>query len=289
LGHTWYQQTDSPGLNDENKAFGAFFQVPADRLNVKVGAFEIQEDFNPALGFVNRRGIRQYDSTVRYRTRPKAGRWLMIDNTIQALLVTDVNGSTLTRLNRIRPVEFFTHGNDSLFVEWKQNFEHVENSFPLFGRLEIPAGDYDFDRYRVEAKTGIQRPFSVTLAFEDGGFFGGDRQETTVDFQWRPSAHFFLGLSFSQNVVELPSGQFTSHLGSLRTDVAFNARWSWSTFIQYDNVSEVVGVNSRLRYEPVAGRELLLVFNHAAGITRFNNFFSTASGMVMKVSYTFRY
>jgi hypothetical protein len=289
LGYVWYQETDSPGLNQENKAFGAVYQVPNDRLNVKLGAFEIQEDFKPALGFVNRRGIRQYDSTVRYRTRPQAGRWLMIDNTIQTSLVTDTNGSVLSRLNRIRPVEFVTHGNDSLFIEWKRSHERVLSSFPLFFRLEIPAGVYDFDRYRVEFKTGIQRPLSVTLAYEDGDFFGGDRRETLLDFQWRQSAHFFLGLAFTQNAVKLPSGQFTSHLGSLRTDVAFNSRWSWSSFIQYDNVSEVASVNSRLRYEPEAGREVLLVLNHGSAITADNSLFSTNSGLVMKISYTFRY
>ena len=289
LGYLWYQETESPGKNDENKAFGAVYQVPSDRVDFRIGALEIQDNFTPALGFVNRRGIRQYDLTVRYRTRPKTGRWLTVDNTIQTFLVTDVNGGVLSRLNRIRPVEFFTHDNDSVFVEWKQSYERVINSFPLFGRLDIPAGDYEFDRYRIELKTGNQRPVSVTLAFEDGGFFGGDRRETFLDFQWRQSAHLFIGLGFSQNAVTLPSGTFTSHLGRLRTDVAFNSRWSWSTFIQYDNVSENVGVNSRLKYEPVAGREMLFVMNHGSGITPENRFINENTGLVLKVSYTFRY
>jgi hypothetical protein len=127
------------------------------------------------------------------------------------------------------------------------------------------------------------------LAFEDGGFFGGDRRETTLDFQWRQSAHFFLGLGFDQNNVKLPSGQFTSHLGRLRADIAFNSRWSWSNLVQYDNVTEVVGVSSRLRYEPVAGREMLLVLNHGSGIADDNSPFSINSEFVLKVSYTFRY
>jgi hypothetical protein len=289
LGHAWYQQTDSPGLNDENQAYGVVFQVPNDRLNVQLGALEIQENFTPALGFVNRRGIRQFDSTIRYRTRPQSGRWREIDNQIQASLVTDVNGDELSRLIRIRPVSLLTHTGDILYVEWKQRRERVTTDFPLFGRLPVPAGEYEFDRYRVQFSTGQQRPISVVLAFEDGGFFGGDRRETSLDFQWRQSAHFFLGMGFGQNNVKLPSGQFTSHLGHLRTDIAFNSRWSWSNLVQYDNVSEVVGVSSRLRYEPVAGREMLLVLNHGSGIADDNSLSSTSSEFVLKVSYTFRY
>jgi hypothetical protein len=288
-GNVWYQQTDSPGLEDEDSAFGAVFQVPNDRLDVTLSGLEIQENFAPALGFVNRRGIRQFDSKIRYRTRPQSGRWLTVDNRIEATLVTDMDGAVLSRLVKVRPVEFQNYTGDKFFVEWQQGRERVLFPFLLFGRLPIAAGDYDSDRYRAEVATGNHRPISVTLSFEDGGFFGGDRRETKVNFEWRQSAYFFLGLGVSQNDVDLPSGKFTSHLGSIRTNVAFNSRWSWSSFIQYDNVSEVLSVNSRLRYEPEAGREVLLVLNHGSGITPDNRLFSTKSEFVMKVSYTFRY
>jgi hypothetical protein len=289
LGYAWYQQSDTPGLDDEDEGFGALFQVPNDRLDVKLAALEIQKNFRPALGFVNRAGIRQYDATARYRTRPEKGRWLMINNTVQTLLVTDMNDDTLTRVVRIRPVEFVTRSNDSVSVEWKDNYERVRRPFVLFGRLPIPAGEYDFDRYRFEIKSGIQRPLSVIFSYEDGEYFGGDRRETIVDVQWRQSAHLFMGIGFIQNVVELPSGEFTSHLGKLKADIAFNSRWSWSNFIQYDNVSEVVGINSRLRYEPVAGREMLVVLNHGSSISPENHYSSNSSEFVVKFSYTFRY
>jgi hypothetical protein len=289
LGQAWYQQTETTGLDGDDSAYGVLVQVPNDRMSVSLGAFEIQENFNPALGFVNRSGIRQFDSTIRYRTRPQSGVWRLIDNRIQASLVTDRDGHVLSRRVGVRPVEFQTHTGDKVFIEWQQSREHVTSPFSLFGRLPVPVGEYDFDRYRAEVSSGRQRPLSVTLAFEDGDFFGGDRREVFVDFQWRQSAHFFLGLGFAQNAVTLPGGQFTSHLGRLRTDVAFNSRWSWSNFIQYDNVFETVSVNSRVRYEPVSGRELLLVINHGSTIAADNSFTSIGDDFVAKVSYTFRY
>jgi hypothetical protein len=76
--------------------------------------------------------------------------------------------------------------------------------------------------------------------------------------RWRQSTHFFLGLGFTENTVELPSGEFVSHL-------------------------------SRLRYEPVAGREMLLVLNHGSGIENDNSLFSTNREIVLKVSHTFCY
>ena len=44
-------------------------------------------------------------------------------------------------------------------------------------------------------------------------------------------------------------------------DVAFNTAWSWENFLQYDNESETLGMNSILRWIPRAGRETVLAVN----------------------------
>jgi len=70
-----------------------------------------------------------------------------------------------------------------------------------------------------------------------------------------------VSLSWRQNQVQLPFGDFDSELFSARVNVAFNARWAWLNLVQGDNISDTVAVNSRLRYEPRADREYFLVFN----------------------------
>jgi hypothetical protein len=264
-------------------------EIPSDVLQAYVSGQYIEDNFRPALGFVNRTGIRRIDTGLRYRTRPEEGRWRAINNRIDFTLVTDMDGEKLSQKTRIRPVSFYSHTDDFLFVEWERNTENVLNDFDLFGRLNVPAGEYRFDRYRAEIATGVQRPVRVVLSVQDGGFFGGDRLEKFVELQWRQSAHFFLGASFTENVVELPSGNFTSHLASLRSDFAFNSRWSWSNLLQYDNTAEALGINSRLRFMPEAGKEMMLVLNHGAAVDRENRLSSTQNELNLKVSYTFRY
>jgi hypothetical protein len=130
---------------------------------------------------------------------------------------------------------------------------------------------------------------NVVLSVQDGGFFGGDRLEKFVEVQWRHSAYFSMAAIFEENDVDLPSGSFTSHVASLRTDIAFNSRWSWSNLVQYNNTDNALGVNSRLRFIPEAGREMILVFNHGASVDLNNELHSTRNDLNLKVSYTFRY
>ena len=288
-GKFWVQQSRSSDLDGNETAVGMNLEIPSDVLSAYVSGQVIEENFRPALGFANRTGIRRYDAGLRYRTRPEASRWRAINNRIDFTHVSDMDGTTLSQRTAIRPVSLYSHRDDFLFVEWERNTENVLSDFELFGQLNVAAGIYDFDRYRAEIATGVQRPVRVVLSVQDGGFFGGDRLEKFVELQWRQSAHFFLGLGFTENVLEMPSGEFTSHLASLRSDIAFNSRWSWSNLLQYDNTAEAFGINSRLLYIPEAGKEMVFVLNHGASVDPSNHLSSTQSELNLKLAYTFRY
>jgi Carbohydrate family 9 binding domain-like/Domain of unknown function (DUF5916) len=288
-GNFWAQQSDSSDLFGDDQAFGVRLETPNDRVSTYLAAEEIQQNFNPALGFVNRAGIRRYQAGVRYRTRPKTGMWRAINHRIDFAQVTDMNNRILSQKTRIRPVGLYSHTGDFWFIDIERNTEVVTENFDLFGRLNVPVGRYEFDRVRAEVSTGMQRPVNVVLSVQDGGFFGGDRLEKFVEVQWRQSAYFSLAAILEENDVDLPGGSFTSHLASFRTDVAFNSRWSWSNLIQYNNTADAVGVNSRLRFIPEAGREMILVFNHGASVDLNNELHSISNELNLKVSYTFRY
>lgn len=287
-GRFWAQQSDSSDLDGDDRAFGMHLEIPSDKLSAYVGGQYIEENFNPALGFVNREGIRRAEVGTRYRYRPKQGFWRAVNAQFDAYQVTDMDGSLLSEQIRFRP-SLYSNRDDFLFIDLESKKEVVLEDFDLFDRLLVPAGEYRFNRVRAEIATGMQRPLRVVLSLQDGGFFGGDRLEKFVEVQWRQSAHLFLGLAFTENVVDLPSGSFTSHLASLRSDIAFNSRWSWSNLVQYDNTADVAAFNSRLRYIPEAGREMVLVLNHGADVASDNRLSSTQSDVNLKLTYTFRY
>lgn len=288
-GKFWAQQSQSSNLDGDDQAYGAHLEIPSDKLSAYVGGQHIEENFHPALGFVNRAGIRRFDTGTRYRIRPETGRWRAINFRLDFSHIVDMDGELLSQKTKLRPLSFYSHQDDFVFIELERNKEHVRDGFDLFGRLNVPSGDYEFDRVRAEIATGRQRPVRVILSVQDGGFFGGDRLEKFVELLWNQSAHFSMGVSFTENVVDLPSGNFTSHLASLRTDIAFNSKWSWSSFFQYDNTNDVYGLNSRLRYIPEAGQEMILVVNHGGIVDPANHLSSTQSDINLKLSYTFRY
>ena len=59
-GDAWFQQSDSENLQGDDTAWGLGMSLPSNTgLSGEVGLSRIEENFNPALGFVRRRGIDQ--------------------------------------------------------------------------------------------------------------------------------------------------------------------------------------------------------------------------------------
>ena len=97
-------------------------------------------------------------------------------------------------------------------------------------------------------------------------------------------------IEYEYNDIELPGGAFAAQLIAIRADVAFDVRWSWLNLIQYDNESESVGINSRLRWTPRAGQDLFIVLNHGFESTgAFAGLRSLESQLSVKYTQTFRF
>jgi hypothetical protein len=65
---------------------------------------------------------------------------------------------------------------------------------------------------------------------------------------------------------------------------------SWISLFQYDDVSEVLGIQTRLVWIPRAGQRLSLVFNRSfQDFDKDDSFQSVISELSAKVSYTFRF
>jgi hypothetical protein len=97
-------------------------------------------------------------------------------------------------------------------------------------------------------------------------------------------------LDYDWNDVELPQGDFATRLVGLSTQVVFSTKLAWITLMQYDNISEVLGVNTRLHWIPQAGREGFIVLNHnLQDFDKNASFHSAAADLNVKFKYTFRF
>jgi hypothetical protein len=290
-GAMWYQQTDSTGLDGDDAAFGFSLKMPsAEGFRGGVAFKELQANYNPALGFVNRVDVRDYTAEFGHFWRPDGEIIRGIYSGIDAQRIDTIAGELQSQVVTYRPFAIETASSDFLVLEYWHNKEQLVEVFPIHEDVDILPGLYSFGYYCIGTGSGPHRDLAGEFWYCDGEFFDGDSVSVTASLTWRPSAHFKFSILYDVNDIELPEGKFTTRLSSIRADIAFTNTWSWENFIQWDNVSNGLGINSILRWLPRAGREMVFVINREfEDPNQTRSFKSTYSDIAFKVSYTFRY
>jgi hypothetical protein len=175
-------------------------------------------------------------------------------------------------------------------IRLKQIDEVLVDDFEISPGVVIGAGAYTFDRMQFVLESALERRFAISIDIDTGDFYDGDLLKISGDLSWRSGRHLLLQLGYEFDDVELPQGAFITRLYRVRADFAFNAKWSWLNVLQYDNVSETAGFNSRLRFNPQAGRDLFLVVNRQFDIDPLSrDVSSSTSEVVLKFHYTIRF
>ncbi len=287
----WWQASTAPNVRGDNAAWGLNIAWPNDTLNASLNIAEVERNFRPALGFVNRVGIRQYDAVAKYRDRFDNSKlrfksWLYGGEYHQ---VDSLAGGLESRSAVVTPFSLDTLPGGTIALDILRNTEVLAAPFRLPGGLTVAAGQYDFGRVRFYSTMAGYRQLAVNLDLETGDFYNGRRDDAKVTFNFKPNKNIFLGAVYGINRIDVPTGKFTVRNYALTANLAFNVRWAWLNVLQYDNVSGRLGVNSRLRWLPGEGQSAYLVVNYDWREDALGNFRPNIAETTLKLNYTFRY
>jgi len=293
-GNAWYQQTDTDGKVGDDKAYGVRinFDTQSNGFGGNAGYSYIGEDFNPALGFANQRGIESYSLMGRYRYNFRDHPLLRTYNLFSRFTQDrDLATGELVSENIFgRILNFNTHRGDQFGIGFARNREGLDEDFEIRPGIVIPAGKYSFTNLNAQLQFANQRDFAPFIQVNIGDFYEGKRSQFQAGVQWRPDEHLFMNVSYNYQDVELPQGEFVVRIVSANVNYAFNSKWSWVNLVQYDNVSSSVGLNSRLRWNPQAGEDLFVVINYNFDSEgTFDRLSTEKSEIALKYTKTFRF
>jgi Domain of unknown function (DUF5916) len=280
--------TDNGGNRDFSG--GVRMDCPNDRWDAAVNWRQIGDDFQPALGFVPRRGIRKTDVSIAFQPRPDRWGIRQFFFELNPVAVTDLKNRLESASLFTAPFNVRTESGEHLEWNYIVAFDRLNVPFESADGVVIPPGDYRWTRYRAEANTATKRPWVVDAALWWGGFYGGSLRQIEFGVTLKAGTHVSVSARTERNDAELPQGRFSTNLLTLRTDYNFTADVSWANLAQYDNESRVAGVQSRFRWILRPGNDVFLVLNRGwersiAG-DRFDPLFDQGSA---KLQYTFRF
>ncbi len=260
VGNLWGLVSDSEGVRHGQSAFGAALDYPNDTWNWGLKLFEIQENFDPAMGFVPRTGIRRYDGDISYNPRP-GNHIRQMEYSVSASYATDLDDRLQSSEVELQPFGLEWESGDELHLEVSRSEERLDGPFEIRDGIVIPQDGYDFLDYRIEFESADKRELRVEASVSNGDFYDGDKLEYETDLVWKPGPEFSASLGYEHNDISLEAGDFHVDVARIRLSKSFTPDLSWSNLLQWDSESDTFGVYSRVRWIPAPGQEIFVVFN----------------------------
>ncbi len=287
----WYQKSIKKGVSGDDQAFGFNVKIPsASTYRGQIAFKEVQENFDPALGFINRRGIRDYQIQGAYAFRPRNSYLRKIQTGIEARRVDRIDGGLQSELIELRAIELQNNTDEQFEYNLLFQKERLIEPFEISKGITLPTGNYNFTTSKIVIATGQQRKLRGAILIHAGSFYNGDQLNFRPRITWRPSKHFKFDITYDFNDIDLDQGDFIVRNTSFESAFVFSSTLSWVNLFQYDSVSDVIGFNSRIHWTPKAGNDLFFVVNHK--VQEFDNsgkFESISQDITLKLNYTYRF
>jgi len=250
----------------DNKAWGFKIDYPNDLFECSAALNQFGEAMDPALGYLPRPGTRRTDLSCVYKPRPsKAGplRWIRQEFAEHEFCrVTNHQGFTESWRFFWAPINIRLESGDHLEFNWVPWYEYLPEPFEIAQGVTLPVGGYRFNRFRLEFQSSRHRPWEFGTTSWFGSFYNGRllQQNNYLRFT-SPGGKWQSGVTVDQNFGTMKQGKFVQRLWQLNLAYAFNPNLVLTSFLQYDNDSQNVGNNMRLRWTIKPGNDLFIVWN----------------------------
>ena len=280
-------QTSTPELNgnDRSGALNGSYDSPRWLFNLEY--LEVGEDFNPEVGFLSRVGYRNGLVRILRRYRPANSRIGLQE------IRPHMSYSSYWNFDGFQETGFLHIDNH---LEWKNSAElHTGVNVTTEGLLEpfeiydgviIPPGTYHNSELALAFHSNRGAWISFNLSTNIGGFYSGDRVALRPSMRLRLGERFNTELSYVQNDVKLPEGDFITRIGQLRLSYSFTPSVSLEALVQYNNVDDFWSTNLRFSWLQAANTGLFIVYDDIQGFDRYSGAVPNRS-LTIKYSYLF--
>ena len=157
----WYQQSETEGIDGDDAAYGISLSAPnATGLRGAIGYKELQENFYPALGFVNRVNVSDLIAEVGYTWYLNSKRIRNIYAGIDHQRIETLQGDLQSQITTLRPFEIRNHASDNLQLHYLIMDEVLTEAWEISEGVIIPVGEYSFDQYCISVAASEFRPLT---------------------------------------------------------------------------------------------------------------------------------
>ena len=257
----FYAKSDTPGLDGGDQSYRARFDYEADLVAVKLEHLAVGADFNPEVGFLRRDDFVESIAQLRLSRRPRS--WESVRRINLELGLDYITDSDLVLENRLFQAAVRTEmqSGDSWNVRYERTFEFIPLTFTLPGGPVVPVGTYHESFGVASYNLGSQRKVSGEILVAHGGFYDGTRTDVSYRGRVELMPELSLEPGIAINWIDIPTGETTAKLASVRATYSFTNQMWLAALVQYNSTQSIFSTNLRFKWEYRPGSDLFVVYS----------------------------
>jgi hypothetical protein len=231
------------------------------RMQVWLNYLDVQENFNPEAGFLQRTGGHRTTKAYFSPTpRPKRGAIKVMEPMYVLTYTTNQHGELVGRLHHLM---LGTTLRDDSFINviYQRNLDVLELPFNIRPDVRIPLGSYNMNEWMFTYNTSPGKRFFQRVTYQPNDFYGGTRRSLSYGVGARATSKLSAELNYNRNDVKMPWGDFLVNLTSLRVDYTFSPRMTIRSLTQYNTSTHEISNNVRFNLIHRPGSDLFVVYN----------------------------
>jgi hypothetical protein len=244
--------------------FGFKVDYPNDLWDLVASYNSYGDALEPGVGFLPRPGVQVLTLGASYQPRPEKG---LVGRLVrqffyefQSTLTWDLDGVLETRRIFTAPLNLRTESGEHIEFNIIPTYDLLREAWEVADGVVLPPGPYNFTNYAVQFESASHRPWGGRVEWAFGPFYSGhyDNVLAGVRYNLKGYASFDLDADFVRG--RLPEGNFAANVYQLKADFFLTPRLGLMNYVQYDDVSNELGLNIRFRWELKPGNTVYVVY-----------------------------
>ncbi len=258
--NSFVAKTSTSGRSQGDMAYFARVGWRSPSWDNYVHFMDLQDNFNPEVGFIPRTGIRT--AKAKFGPTPRPGKFhiRLMEPMLVFTYTMDQNNQLVSR--RIHHMVAFNF-DDGTYVNFilNRDLERLDKPFNIRSNVSILPGTYRFHSFTMQVKSNPAKRLYAFADYIPQTFYGGDRKDYKVGTGVRATRQFSAELEYRRNDVDLPVGEFEANLGIARVDYAISPKMTLRSLVQYNSSTHETSTSVRFNWIYRAGSDIYLVFN----------------------------
>lgn len=258
--YNWNKKTEGG-----HHGFGFRANYPNDLWDIQSTYAYYGEALDPGLGYMMRLGIQTFFLKVGFQPRPSGG---LLGRLVRQFFFDasgdfywDLDGKLETSRVSTTPFSLRTESGEQVGFSIVPTRDFLPYDFEVAEGIVLPTGSYDFTSYRLDFSTAKHRPAVINANWSFGEFYSGRFDDITFGLAAKYKGYASLSVDINLVRGRLPQGHFSENVYQVKADFFLSPDLGLMNYIQYDDISKLLGWSARLRWRISPGNEIYFVYN----------------------------